>query len=326
MSQSLLQQQHFAKNAILALDSSAVTVDQVYDLNEFCPTNEEMEMLTNYAGDKEILGECEQVNNFRDTLNIIKDANKEIKESTKLAKIMQIILMLGNKLNAGIAQGSAEGFKLGSLERLGYTWARDKNITLLHFLCKKTVASRVGVGAEGGGGGNGSVDDGDDGGGRGSDSGDGGGGDAGDGVVVVVMVGMGVYVFVSGGWGRGVCWWGVDVGGGWVIAEQTPELLYFYNDMTHLQDAYWIQIKDLYEEKSAIINSFQKVKQEFSSSVSDGSVSAKFRKALRPFLDSADAKLPSLISLFDEVYLDIESLVIYFGEDPDYYSWRQGLL
>ena len=76
--------------------------------------------------------------------------------------------MLGNKLNAGIAQGttqshilnifiyrrlyfqslfhtmtyifyvagSAEGFKLGSLERLGYTWARDKNITLLHFLCK----------------------------------------------------------------------------------------------------------------------------------------------------------------------------------------------
>ncbi|CAI9284847.1 unnamed protein product [Lactuca saligna] len=258
-------------NAILALDSSDVNVDQVYDLNEFCPTNEEMEMLSNYAGDKEILGECEQfflecakiprmnsklqvfafaitfsrrVNNFRDTLNIIKDVNKEIKESTKLAKIMQIILMLGNKLNAGIAQGSAEGFKLGSLERLGYTWARDKNITLLHFLCK-------------------------------------------------------------------------------VIAEQTPELLYFYNDMTHLQDAYWIQIKDLYDEKSAIINSFQKVKQEFSSSVSDGSVSAKFRKALRPFLDSADAKLPSLISLFDEVYLDIESLVIYFGEDPDYYSWRQ---
>nr|KAJ0204364.1 hypothetical protein LSAT_V11C500248330 [Lactuca sativa] len=108
-----------------------------------------------------------------------------------------------------------------------------------------------------------------------------------------------------------------------VVAEQTPDLLYFYNDMIHLQDAYWIQIKDLYEEKSAIINSFEKVKQEFNASVSDGSVTAKFRKALRIFLSSADAELPSLIYLFDEVERYLESLVIYFGEDQNHYSWTQ---
>ena len=34
------------QNAILALDSSTMSVDQVYDLNELCPTNEELEMLT----------------------------------------------------------------------------------------------------------------------------------------------------------------------------------------------------------------------------------------------------------------------------------------
>ncbi|KAL7598355.1 hypothetical protein Lser_V15G22684 [Lactuca serriola] len=258
-------------NAILALDSSALSADQVYDLTELCPTNEEMEMITNHTREKETLGECEQlflecakipridsklqvfafaitftrrVKNFRDTLNIIKDATKEIMESTKLAKIMRIILKLGNKLNAGIAQGSAKGFKLGSLNRLDCTWATNKNVTLLHFLCK-------------------------------------------------------------------------------VVAEQMPELLYFYKDLIHLQDAYWIQIKDLYEEKCAIINSFEKVKQEFDASVSDGSVSAKFRKALRTFLYSADAELPSLIALFDEVDRYAESLVIYFGEDPNHYSWGQ---
>ncbi|XP_052627677.1 formin-like protein 3 [Lactuca sativa] len=108
-----------------------------------------------------------------------------------------------------------------------------------------------------------------------------------------------------------------------VVAEQTPELLYFYNDLIHLQDAYWIQIKDLYEEKSTIIHSFEKVKLEFNASVSDGSVSANFRKALRTFLYSADAEVPSLISLFDEVDQCIESLIIYFGEDPNHYSWTQ---
>lgn len=34
------------QNAILTLDPFALSVDQVYDLNELCPTNEEMEMIT----------------------------------------------------------------------------------------------------------------------------------------------------------------------------------------------------------------------------------------------------------------------------------------
>ncbi|KAI3505478.1 hypothetical protein L1887_27609 [Cichorium endivia] len=230
--------------AILQLDSHAVTVDQVYNLIEICPTNEEMEMLKSYTGDKEKLGQCEQANNLRDTLNTIKEAIKEIKESTKLVKIMQIILVIGNKLNAGTTKESYTGFKLQSLEKLGDTCATDVNITLLHFLCK-------------------------------------------------------------------------------VVAEQTPELLDFYEDLIHLQDAYWVHIRSLYEDKSAMIEGFKKVQQECDASANDDGVSNPFRKALRRFLDSTGTELPRLTSFFDEVDLYAESLVVYFGEDPSHCSWKQ---
>ncbi|KAI3690436.1 hypothetical protein L2E82_48461 [Cichorium intybus] len=150
-------------NAILSLDSSAISVHHVYNLIEFCPTKEEMEMVKYSTGDKKMLGQCEQfflecakiprikqklrvfaftitfssqVNNLRENLRTIKDATKEILESKKLVKIMQIILTMGNKLNAGTTQGSAGGFRLDNFRNLGYTYATDKKITLLHFLCK----------------------------------------------------------------------------------------------------------------------------------------------------------------------------------------------
>ncbi|KAI3690439.1 hypothetical protein L2E82_48464 [Cichorium intybus] len=256
--------------AILALDSSAMSVDQVYDLNKFCPTNEEMKMLKSYTSVKKVLGECEKfflecaripridsklqvfaftitfsrrIKIFKDTLNIIKYATKEIRESTKLAKIMQIILKLGNKLNAG----SARGFKIESLDRLGYTWATDKQITLLHFLCE-------------------------------------------------------------------------------VVAEQTPELLDFYKDLIHLQDAYWIQNKDLYDDKCGIIKGLEKVEQELNASANDGPIFAQSRKVLQKFFSSAGAELPDLTSLFDEVNQYADSLVIYFGEDPNQCSWKQVII
>ncbi|KAI3900731.1 hypothetical protein MKW92_033319 [Papaver armeniacum] len=46
--------------SVLALDDSALDVDQVDNLIKFCPTKEEMELLKGYNGDKENLGKCEQ--------------------------------------------------------------------------------------------------------------------------------------------------------------------------------------------------------------------------------------------------------------------------
>lgn len=150
-------------NSVLALDDSALDVDQVENLIKFCPTNEEMELLKGYKGDKDNLGKCEQfflelmkvprvesklrvfafkihfnsqVSELRQNLNIVNSASEEIRTSTKLKKIMQTILSLGNALNHGTARGSAVGFRLDSLLKLTDTRARNNKMTLMHYLCK----------------------------------------------------------------------------------------------------------------------------------------------------------------------------------------------
>ncbi|KAI7754936.1 hypothetical protein M8C21_007144, partial [Ambrosia artemisiifolia] len=150
-------------NSVLALDASALNIDQVESLSKFCPTKEEMETLKNYTGNKEMLGKCEQyfmelmkvpraesklrvfaftitftsqVSDLRRNLSTINDATKEVKESAKLRQIMQTILTLGNAINQGTARGSAIGFKLDSILKLSDTRARNNKMTLMHYLCK----------------------------------------------------------------------------------------------------------------------------------------------------------------------------------------------
>ncbi|RYR55319.1 hypothetical protein Ahy_A06g030558 [Arachis hypogaea] len=150
-------------SSVLALDESALDIDQVENLIKFCPTKEEMELLKNYTGDKEHLGRCEQfflelmkvprvenklrvfsfkiqfnsqVSELKRDLNIVNSASEEIRSSVKLKRIMQTILSLGNALNHGTARGSALGFRLDSLLKLTDTRARNNKMTLMHYLCK----------------------------------------------------------------------------------------------------------------------------------------------------------------------------------------------
>ncbi|XP_027180324.1 formin-like protein 18 [Coffea eugenioides] len=150
-------------SSVLTLDDSALDVDQVDNLIKFCPTKEEMELIKNYKGDKENLGKCEQyflelmkvprvesklrvfsfkiqfssqVSDLRNALNIVNSASEEVRKSVKLKRVMQAILSLGNALNQGTARGSAVGFRLDSLLKLTDTRARNKKMTLMHYLCK----------------------------------------------------------------------------------------------------------------------------------------------------------------------------------------------
>ncbi|XP_062163560.1 formin-like protein 18 isoform X2 [Alnus glutinosa] len=150
-------------SSVLALDESALDVDQVENLIKFCPTKEEIELLKGYGGDKGNLGKCEQfflelmkvprvesklrvfsfkiqfhsqVSDLRNNLNVVNSASEEIRNSAKLKRIMQTILSLGNALNHGTARGSAIGFRLDSLLKLTDTRARNKKTTLMHYLCK----------------------------------------------------------------------------------------------------------------------------------------------------------------------------------------------
>ncbi|CAN1325881.1 Formin-like protein 13 [Linum perenne] len=157
---------------VLALEDSALDIDQVENLIKFCPTKEEMELLKGYTGDKKKLGKCEhfflelmkvprieaklrvfafkmqfrsQVSDLRNSLNTVNSAAEQasycvgvlmIRNSGKLKRIMQTILSLGNALNQGTARGAAIGFRLDSLLKLTDTRARNNKMTLMHYLCK----------------------------------------------------------------------------------------------------------------------------------------------------------------------------------------------
>lgn len=258
-------------NSVLALDSSALDIDQVENLIKFCPTKDEMGLLKNYTGDKETLGKCEQfflelmrvpriesklrvfafkitflsqVADLRSNLNIINSVATEVKESVKLRQIMQTILTLGNALNQGTARGSAVGFKLDILLKLTDTRARNNKMTLMHYLCK-------------------------------------------------------------------------------LLAEKLPELLDFDKDLAHLEASSKIKLKALAEEMQAVDKGLKKVEQELAASVTDGAISASFQKALKNFLDIAEAEVRSVISLYSEVGRSADSLCHYFGEDPDKFPFEQ---
>jgi hypothetical protein len=101
-----------------------------------------------------------------------------------------------------------------------------------------------------------------------------------------------------------------------LLAEKMPELLDFDKDLIHLEAASKIQLKLLAEEMQAINKGLEKVEQELAASENDGSISIGFRKALKSFLDAAEAEVRSLISLYAEVGRNADSLAQYFGEDP----------
>ncbi|XP_027333657.1 formin-like protein 13 [Abrus precatorius] len=157
---------HDLMSSVLALEESALDIDQVENLIKFCPTKEEMELLKGYNGEKEKLGRCEQfftelmkvprvesklrvfsfkiqfhaqVSELGNSLNVVNAAAEEIRNSVKLKRIMQTILSLGNALNQGTARGSAIGFRLDSLLKLTETRARNNKMTLMHYLCKVLV-------------------------------------------------------------------------------------------------------------------------------------------------------------------------------------------
>ncbi|CAN4113198.1 unnamed protein product [Withania somnifera] len=247
---------HDMLSSVLALEDSALDVDQVENLIKFCPTKEEMETLKAYKGEKDKLGRCEQfmlelmqvpriesklrvffVSELRKSLNIVNSAADQIKGSSKLKRIMQTILSLGNALNQGTARGSAVGFRLDSLLKLTETRARNNKMTLMHYLCK-------------------------------------------------------------------------------VLADKLPELLDFSKDLSSLEPSAKIQLKFLAEEMQAISKGLEKVVQELSMSENDGVVSENFRKALKEFLCYAEGEVRSLAHLYSGVGRNVDSLILYFGEDP----------
>eukprot|EP01125_Pyxidicula_operculata_P005744 TRINITY_DN2009_c0_g1_i3.p1 TRINITY_DN2009_c0_g1~~TRINITY_DN2009_c0_g1_i3.p1 ORF type:complete len:1057 (+),score=291.40 TRINITY_DN2009_c0_g1_i3:85-3255(+) len=150
-------------NSILELNEKMIPADALQNLIPFTPTSEEMEMLEPYASSPPSnLGKPERFyislmtipevgtrlecwnfkRNFESKIVEVESmittaysACKQLHESSKFKKFLEITLAFGNFLNASTARGGASGFKLDTLLKLvDMKGSSDSKKTMLHFI------------------------------------------------------------------------------------------------------------------------------------------------------------------------------------------------
>ncbi|KAL7587823.1 hypothetical protein Lser_V15G37977 [Lactuca serriola] len=101
-----------------------------------------------------------------------------------------------------------------------------------------------------------------------------------------------------------------------VLADKLPEVLDFSKELGSLEPASKIQLKIMAEGMQAITKGLDKVVQEKKLCKKDGHVSNRFRQSLQQFLAFAEPDVKSLVTLYSGVHKTVDTLIIYFGEDP----------
>uniref|UniRef100_A0A4W5QF51 Formin like 1 n=1 Tax=Hucho hucho TaxID=62062 RepID=A0A4W5QF51_9TELE len=149
--------------AIETYNQEALSLDFLELLERFIPSEYEVKLIQNYERDGRPLDELPEEDRFmvrfgkiprlaqristltfmgnfpesiqliQPQLNAIIAASMSIKSSSKLKKILEIILAFGNYMNSS-KRGAAYGFRLQSLDLLLDTKSTDRRQTLLHFI------------------------------------------------------------------------------------------------------------------------------------------------------------------------------------------------
>ncbi|XP_061541002.1 LOW QUALITY PROTEIN: protein diaphanous homolog 1-like [Phycodurus eques] len=149
------------KNCILEVNEKVLTESLVQNLIKQLPAPEQLSVLGEMKDEYDDLAEAEQFGvvmssvkrlvprlqailfklQFEEQLNNIKPdvvsvtaACEELRKSTSFSKLLQIILLVGNYMNAGSRNGKAFGFSISYLCKLRDTKSADLKQTLLHFL------------------------------------------------------------------------------------------------------------------------------------------------------------------------------------------------
>nr|XP_060625366.1 protein diaphanous homolog 3 isoform X1 [Anolis sagrei ordinatus] len=76
----------------------------------------------------------EQVNNIKPDIMAVSAACEELKKSRSFSQLLELVLLMGNYMNAGSRNAQTFGFNLCSLCKLKDTKSVDQTTTLLHFL------------------------------------------------------------------------------------------------------------------------------------------------------------------------------------------------
>ncbi|KPP76589.1 hypothetical protein Z043_104054, partial [Scleropages formosus] len=149
------------KNVILEVNEKVLTENMVQNLLKQLPEAEQLNVLAELKDEYDDLTESEQfgvvissvkrlkprlsailfklqfeeqINNIKPDVVSVTAACEEMKNSENLAKLLQIILLVGNYMNAGSRNAGAFGFSISYLCKLRDTKSTDQKMTLLHFI------------------------------------------------------------------------------------------------------------------------------------------------------------------------------------------------
>ena len=153
------------KAALLAMDESVLTLERLHVLSRAVPTAEELEKLQAYDGDKALLRSVEQyflevgpiprlarriralifcasfeasLQRLNGELETLSSASNQLHSSRNFKALLEAVLTVGNHLNGGSFRGSAAGFKIGDLLKLGDVRGNNR-VSLLDFVVRDLI-------------------------------------------------------------------------------------------------------------------------------------------------------------------------------------------
>jgi hypothetical protein len=148
------------RDAILEMDERKLSVEQVKALKDMAPTPDEIEAIKTYEGEYEMLGPTEQfftkiigINRFEHRMNVwmfkmnfgastmkiqpdmecVVNCCKEIMNSEKLTRLLEVILAVGNFINSA-AKKAVHGIEMSSLAKLKDHKATGAKTDLLTYI------------------------------------------------------------------------------------------------------------------------------------------------------------------------------------------------
>uniref|UniRef100_A0A8C0DK55 Diaphanous related formin 3 n=1 Tax=Balaenoptera musculus TaxID=9771 RepID=A0A8C0DK55_BALMU len=149
------------KMMILEVDETQLAESMIQNLMKHLPDQEQLNSLSQFKSDYNNLCEPEQfavvmsnvkrlrprlsailfklqfeeqVNNIKPDIMAVSAACEEMKKSRSFSKLLELVLLMGNYMNAGSRNAQTFGFNLSSLCKLKDTKSADQKTTLLHFL------------------------------------------------------------------------------------------------------------------------------------------------------------------------------------------------
>eukprot|EP01080_Neovahlkampfia_damariscottae_P008948 gene8948-897_t len=147
--------------AIVEMDEEALSQQNIAALKEKAPTPEEIDTLSNYDGDVNVLANCDKfylsikdiprfegrlscwnfkikfdqdVASIRPDIEAVVSAANEISESSILREFLSVILAIANFLNGKSPKKNCYGFKLSSLSKLKETKSSNGKTNLLQYI------------------------------------------------------------------------------------------------------------------------------------------------------------------------------------------------